>query len=386
VLRAKVDMASPNMLMRDPLLYRIKHAHHHRTGDKWCIYPMYDFAHGQSDSIEKITHSICTLEFVPHRELYDWLIEKLEIFPSHQYEFARRNLTYTVMSKRKLLQLVNEKHVDGWDDPRMPTISGMRRRGYTPEAIREFCDRIGIAKRDNIVDVGLLEFFVREDLNKKALRRMVVFDPVKVVITNYTNEEELLKSENNPEDPDGGEREVPFSNELYIEREDFMENPPKKYFRLAPGQMVRLKSAYIIKCEEVIKDGNGTITELRCTYIPESKSGSDTSGIHVKGTLHWVSVKHAVTVEVREYDRLFKVEDPSSEEGDFKDYINPDSLKIVKTAFAEPSLKNAKFEDRYQFIRKGYFTLDKDSSTSGMVLNKTVGLKDSWKPQTAKKA
>lgn len=386
VLRAKVDMASPNMLMRDPLLYRIKHAHHHRTGDNWCIYPMYDFAHGQSDSIEKITHSICTLEFVPHRELYDWLIEKLEIFPSHQYEFARRNLTYTVMSKRKLLQLVTEKHVDGWDDPRMPTISGMRRRGYTPEAIREFCDRIGIAKRDNIVDVGLLEFFVREDLNKKALRRMVVFDPVKVIITNYTSEEELLKSENNPEDPDGGEREVPFSNELYIEREDFMENPPKKYFRLAPGQMVRLKSAYIIKCEEVIKDENGTITELRCTYIPESKSGSDTSGIHVKGTLHWVSVKHAVTVEVREYDRLFKVEDPSSEIGDFKDYINPDSLKIVKTAFAEPSLKNAKFEDRYQFIRKGYFTLDKDSSTSGMVFNKTVGLKDSWKPQTAKKA
>src|SRR5687768_31235 len=386
VLRAKVDMASPNMLMRDPLLYRIKHAHHHRTGDKWCIYPMYDFAHGQSDSIEKITHSICTLEFVPHRELYDWLIEKLEIFPSQQYEFARRNLTYTVMSKRKLLQLVTEKHVDGWDDPRMPTISGMRRRGYTPEAIREFCDRIGIAKRDNIVDVGLLEFFVREDLNKKALRRMVVFDPVKVVITNYTNGDELLKSENNPEDPDGGEREVPFSNELYIEREDFMENPPKKYFRLAPGQMVRLKSAYIIKCEEVIKDENGTITELRCTYIPESKSGSDTSGIHVKGTLHWVSVKHAITVEVREYDRLFKVEDPSSEEGDFKDYINPDSLKIVKTAFAEPSLKNAKFEDRYQFIRKGYFALDKDSSTSGMVFNKTVGLKDSWKPQTAKKA
>ena len=386
VLRAKVDMASPNMLMRDPLLYRIKHAHHHRTGDKWCIYPMYDFAHGQSDSIEKITHSICTLEFVPHRELYDWLIEKLEIFPSHQYEFARRNLTYTVMSKRKLLQLVTEKHVDGWDDPRMPTISGMRRRGYTPEAIREFCDRIGIAKRDNIVDVGLLEFFVREVLNKKALRRMVVFDPVKVIVTNYTNEDELLKSENNPEDPDGGEREVPFSNELYIEREDFMENPPKKYFRLAPGQMVRLKSAYIIKCEEVIKDENGTITELRCTYIPESKSGSDTSGIHVKGTLHWVSVKHAVTVEVREYDRLFKVEDPSSEEGDFKDYINPDSLKIVKTAFAEPSLKNAKFDDRYQFIRKGYFTLDKDSSTSGMVFNKTVGLKDSWKPQAAKKA
>lgn len=386
VLRAKVDMSSPNMLMRDPLLYRIKHAHHHRTGDKWCIYPMYDFAHGQSDSIEKITHSICTLEFVPHRELYDWLIEKLEIFPSHQYEFARRNLTYTVMSKRKLLQLVTEKHVEGWDDPRMPTISGMRRRGYTPEAIREFCDRIGIARRDNIVDVGLLEFFVREDLNKKALRRMVVFDPLKVVITNYTKDDELLKSENNPEDPDGGERDLPFSNEIYIEQEDFMENPPKKYFRLAPGQMVRLKSAYIIKCEQVIKDPGGKITELHCTYIPESKSGSDTSGIHVKGTLHWVSVKHAITIEIREYDRLFKVEDPSNEEGDFKDYINPDSLKIVKTAFAEPSLKSAKFEDRYQFIRKGYFTLDKDSSTSGMVFNKTVGLKDSWKPQNVKKA
>ena len=398
VLRAKVNMASSNMLMRDPLLYRIKHAHHHRTEDKWCIYPMYDFAHGQSDSIEKITHSICTLEFLPHRELYDWLIEKLEIFPSHQYEFARRNLTYTVMSKRKLLQLVTEKHVDGWDDPRMPTISGMRRRGYTPESIREFCDRIGIAKRENIVDVGLLEFFVREDLNKKALRKMVVFDPVKVVITNYVgvigedgpdsfrvaNDEEILKSENNPEDPEGGEREIPFSKEIYIEREDFMENPPKKYFRMAPGQMVRLKSAYIIKCEEVIKDEHGNVTELYCTYIPESKSGSDTSGLHVKGTLHWVSVRHAVTVEVREYDRLFKVEDPSYEEGDFKQYINPDSLKIVKTAFAEPSLKNAKFEERYQFIRKGYFTLDKDSSTSGMVFNKTVGLKDSWKSQSTR--
>jgi glutaminyl-tRNA synthetase len=383
-LRAKIDMAHTNMLMRDPVLYRIKHAHHHRTGDDWCIYPMYDFAHGQSDSIEEVTHSICTLEFVPHRELYDWLIEKLEIFPSKQYEFARRNLTYTVMSKRKLLQLVTEKHVDGWDDPRMPTISGMRRRGYTPGSIREFCDRIGIAKRDNIVDVGLLEFFVREDLNKKALRRMVVFDPVKVVISNYPGQEELLKSENNPEDHTAGERDIPFSNELYIEREDFMESPPKKYFRLAPGQMVRLKSAYIIKCDEVIKDEKGNITELHCTYVPESRSGSDTSGIHVKGTLHWVSVKHAITLEVRQYDRLFKVEDPSSEEGDFKEYINPDSLTIVKGAFAEPDLKNARFEDRYQFIRKGYFTLDKDSSASGMVFNRTVGLKDSWKSQGTK--
>jgi glutaminyl-tRNA synthetase len=379
VLRAKVDMASPNMIMRDPLLYRIKHAHHHRTGDKWCIYPMYDFAHGQSDSIEEITHSICTLEFVPHRELYDWCIEKLEIFPSKQYEFARRNMTYTVMSKRKLLQLVTEKHVDGWEDPRMPTISGMRRRGYTAEAIREFCDRVGIAKRENIVDVGLLEFFVREDLNKKALRRMVVFDPLKIVITNYTNLEEILESENNPEDENGGVRDIPFSNEIYIERDDFMENPPKKYFRLAPGQMVRLKSAYIIKYDEVVKDADGKVTEVRCTYIPESRSGNDTSGINVKGTLHWVSVKHAITAEVRLYDRLFKVEDPSIEEGDFKDYINPDSLQTISAAFMEPALKNAKFEDRYQFIRKGYFVLDKDSSTSGMVFNRTVGLKDGWK-------
>lgn len=378
VLRAKIDMASPNMIMRDPLLYRIKHAHHHRTGDKWCIYPMYDFAHGQSDSIENITHSICTLEFVPHRELYDWCIEKLEIYPSHQYEFARRNMTYTVMSKRKLLQLVNEKHVTGWDDPRMPTISGMRRRGYTAAALREFCDRVGISKRENIVDVGLLEFFVREDLNKKALRRMVVFDPLKVVITNYSADYEMLTSENNPEDPNGGTREIPFSNELYIERDDFMEHPSKKYFRLAPGQMVRLKSAYIIKCESVAKDDNGDITAVHCTYIPESKSGSDTSGINVKGTLHWVSVKHAISAEIRLYDRLFKVEDPSSEEGDFKDYINPDSLQTIKSVFAEPALKNAHSADAYQFIRKGYFVLDKDSSTSGMIFNRTVGLKDSW--------
>src|SRR6218665_2327710 len=381
VLRAKIDMASTNMLMRDPIIYRIKFAKHHRTGDKWCIYPMYDFAHGQSDSIEGITHSICTLEFVPHRELYDWCIENLEIFPSKQYEFARLNLTYTVMSKRKLLQLVNEGHVSGWDDPRMPTISGLRRRGYTAQSIRDFSDRAGIAKRDNVVDVGLLEFFVREDLNKKALRRMVVFDPVKVVITNYTAAEELLETENNPEAATAGMRSIPFSNEVFIEREDFMENPPKKYFRLAPGQMVRLKSAYIIKCDEVIKDETGNVLELRCSYIPESKSGADTSGIHVKGTLHWVSVKHAITAEIRLYDRLFKVEDPASEEGDFKDYINPDSLKVVKAVYAEPALKNAKFDEAYQFIRKGYFVLDKDSSTSGMVFNRTVGLKDSFKPQ-----
>lgn len=380
-LRAKIDMAHINMLMRDPILYRIKHAHHHRTGDKWCIYPMYDFAHGQSDSIENVTHSICTLEFVPHRELYDWLIANLEIFPSHQYEFARRNINYTVTSKRKLLQLVNENFVTSWDDPRMPTISGLRRRGYTPESIREFCDRIGIAKRENIVDVGLLEFFVREHLNRIALRRMVVFDPVKVVITNYTDSNELFKIENNPEDPDAGVREVSFSNEIYIEREDFMENPSKKYFRLAPGKMVRLKSAYIIKCEEVIKDDAGIVTEIRCTYIPESKSGHDVSGINVKGTLHWVNLKTAISLEIREYDRLFKVEDPSSEEGDFKEYINQGSLKVVTTAVAEPELANAKFDERYQFLRKGYFCLDKDTSPSRIIFNRTVTLKDGWKKE-----
>lgn len=388
-LRAKIDMAHTNMLMRDPLLYRIKHSHHHRTGDKWCIYPMYDFAHGQSDSIEQVTHSICTLEFVPHRELYDWLIEKLEIYPSHQYEFARRNLSYTIMSKRKLLQLVTDKHVDGWDDPRMPTISGMRRRGYTPESIRDFCDRVGIAKRDNLTDLGLLEFCVREHLNKIALRRMVVFDPVKVVLTNYNEtpgQTEMLVSENNPEEEKNTYRDVPFSKELYIEREDFMENPPKKFFRLAPGQMVRLKSAYIIKCNDIIKDEAGNIIELHCTYIPESVSGNDTSDIKVKGTLHWVSVKHAITAELRMYDRLFKVEDPSKEEGDFKDYINPESLQTVKTVFAEPALKNARFDERYQFLRKGYFTLDKDTSESRMVFNRTVTLKDGWKPGTPKGA
>lgn len=384
-LRAKIDMAHPNLLMRDPILYRIKHAHHHRTGDKWCIYPMYDFAHGQSDSIENITHSICTMEFIPHRELYDWLIEKLGIFPSHQYEFARRNLNYTVTSKRKLLQLVNEKQVTGWDDPRMPTISGLRRRGYTPESIRDFCDRIGVAKRDNLIDVSLLEYCIREHLNKVAQRRMVVFDPLKVVITNYPEmQEEILKGEDNPEDPEGTHRDIPFSRNIYIEQEDFMENPPKKYFRLAPGQMVRLKSAFIIKCEEVIKDEAGKVTEVHCTYIPESKSGSDTSGINVKGTLHWVSMKHAVRCEIREYDRLFKVEDPSNEEGDFKEYINPDSLKVVSGAYAEPALQGVHFEDRYQFLRKGYFCLDKESSEEKMIFNRTVTLKDTWAKELKK--
>lgn len=383
-LRAKIDMAHHNMLMRDPVLYRIKHAHHHRTGDKWCIYPMYDFAHGQSDSIEEVTHSICTLEFVPHRELYDWLINQLGIYPSHQYEFARRNISYTVMSKRKLLQLVNEKFVDGWDDPRMPTISGMRRRGYTAESIREFCDRVGIAKRENVVDLGLLEFFVREHLNRIALRRMVVFEPLKVVITNYNSGTEMLEGENNPEDPAGGSREIPFGKELYIEKEDFMENPPKKYFRLFPGGMVRLKYAYIIKCDEVIKDANGNITELRCSYIPESKSGHDTSGINVKGTLHWVEITHAITAEVRLYDRLFRVENPSSEEGDFKDYINPDSLQTVQTVYAEPSLKNARMDERYQFLRKGYFTLDNKDTYARLIFNRTVTLKDAWAKELKK--
>ena len=378
-LRAKIDMGHINMLMRDPILYRIKHAHHHRTGDAWCIYPMYDFAHGQSDSIEQITHSICTMEFVPHRELYDWLITQLAIYPSHQYEFARRNINYTVTSKRKLLQLVQDKKVAGWDDPRMPTISGLRRRGYTPESIREFCDRIGVAKRDNLVDVGLLEFCVREHLNRIALRRMVVFDPVKVVLTNYQGEE-WLSSENNPEDPTAGQRQIPFSREVYIEREDFMENPPKKYFRLAPGQMVRLKSAYIIRCEEVIKDQQGAISEIRCTYIPESKSGSDTSGISVKGTLHWVSVPHAVKAEVRLYDRLFNVEDPTDESQDFMHYLNPASLEVLPQVMAEPSLLDINPSDRYQFVRKGYFVLDKDSQSSQLVFNKTVGLKDGWSP------
>jgi glutaminyl-tRNA synthetase len=330
ILRAKIDMASNNMILRDPILYRIKFAHHHRTGDQWCIYPMYDFAHGQSDSIENITHSICTLEFIPHRDLYNWCIEKLEIYPSKQYEFARLNLNYTVMSKRKLLQLVNEKYVNGWDDPRMPTLSGMRRRGYTPKAIRDFTDRIGVAKRENLIDISLLEFFVREDLNNIALRRMVVFDPIKVVITNYPEgKTEMLEGENNPEDANSGTRMIPFSREIYVEREDYMENPPKKFFRLGVGRQVRLKSAYIITCDEVIKDTSGNVVELRCTYIPESRSGSDTSGLKVQGTLHWVNIEGAVPVEVLEYDRLFKVENPAAEDGDFKEYINPDSLNII---------------------------------------------------------
>jgi glutaminyl-tRNA synthetase len=380
ILRAKADMSSPNMIMRDPIIYRIKHAEHHRTGNKWCIYPMYDFAHGQSDSIETITHSICTLEYVSHRELYDWFIEHLEIFPSKQYEFARLNLSYTVMSKRKLLQLVNEGVVSGWDDPRMPTISGLRRRGYTPESIREFCERIGIAKRENLIELSLLEFCVREHLNKTANRVMAVLDPIKLVITNYPEgQEEVLHGENNPEAEDkGGIREIPFSNELWIEREDFMEEPAKKWFRLAPGATVRLKHAYIVKCEDFRKDAEGNVTEVHCTYIPESKSGEDTSGINVKGTIHWVSTKHAKSAEIRTYDRLFTVESPDSEEGDFKDYLNPNSVDVIKQAYIEPYLANADIDSRYQFIRKGYYCVDKDSTPEHLVFNRTVGLKDAW--------
>ena len=378
-LRAKIDMASPNMLMRDPLLYRIKFAHHHRTGDAWCIYPMYDFAHGQSDSIENITHSICTLEFVPHRELYDWLIAKLGIFPSKQYEFARINLTYTVMSKRKLLQLVNEKYVNGWDDPRMPTISGIRRRGYTPSAIREFVQKAGIAKRDKVNDISLLEFCIREELNKTALRRMVVFHPVKVVIDNMQDAEWNVEIENNPEDESTGTRQVKFTKEIFIEQDDFMENPPKKYFRLSVGQYVRLKGVCIIQCTSVDKNEQGEITTIHCNYVPDSFSGKDTSGIKPQGTLHWVSASYAIPVEIREYDRLFKVENPDGEEGNFKDYINENSLDIIELAYAEPALKEASLSDRFQFLRKGYFYLDLDSTDEKIIFNKTVGLKDSWK-------
>lgn len=386
VLRAKIDMSSPNMHMRDPIMYRIKHTHHHRTGNTWCIYPMYDFAHGQSDSIEKITHSICTLEFEVHKPLYNWFIEQLGIFPSHQYEFARLNLNYTVMSKRKLLQLVNEGFVDGWDDPRMPTISGLRRRGYTPASIRHFCERIGVQRRENIIDVGLLEFCVREDLNKISLRRMAVLDPIKLVITNYpAGQTEELEGENNPEaENNGGYRKLPFSNELLIEREDFMEVPAKKWFRLAPDAMVRLKNAYIVKCESFDKDASGNITTIYCTYYPESKSGQDTSGINVKGTIHWVSAAHAITAEVRLYDRLFNKENPAAEE-DFKASINPESLHILSKAYLEPSLAHATTNERFQFIRKGYFSLDSKLSTSQqLIFNRTVTLKDNWVKVAAK--
>jgi glutaminyl-tRNA synthetase len=378
VLRAKIDMASQNMQMRDPIMYRIKHAHHHRTGDKWCIYPLYDFAHGQSDSIEHITHSLCTLEFIPHRPLYDWYIKNLEIFPSHQYEFARLNMTYTVMSKRKLLQLVNEGFVSGWDDPRMPTISGFRRKGYTPSSIRTFCEKIGVAKRDNLIDISLLEFCIREELNSSAPRVMAVLNPVKLVLDNYDESKtEDLVTEILPNDPENT-RTVSFSKELWIEKEDFMEEPVKKWFRLAPGQMVRLKSAYIIKCESFKKDEDGNITEIHCSYLPESKSGHDTSNLKVKGTIHWLNARDAINTEIRVYNPLFNVENPSAEEGDFKSFVNPDSLRIIKDAFIEPSIKNAKPGSHFQFMRNGYFCVDKDSRPGSPVFNRTVTLKDSF--------
>ncbi len=381
VLRAKIDMSSPNMHFRDPIIYRIKHAHHHRTADKWCIYPMYDFAHGQSDAIENITHSLCSLEFRHHRDLYDWFIQQLGIFPSRQIEFARMNVAYMITSKRKLLRLIQENLVSGWDDPRMSTISGMRRRGYPAKAIVAFCDRAGVAKRDNLISIELLEFSVREVLNKTALRAMAVLDPVKVTLSNFPeNQVDWLPMENNPEDPEGGTRLVPFSNHLYIERDDFSENPPPKYFRLAPGQLVRLKGAYIIKCDDVIKNKEtGEVLEIVCSYFPESKSGQDTSGLKVKGTLHWVEASHAVTAEIRDYERLFTVPEPTAEEDiDFLNFVNKESLKINTSAKVEPSLLSAAAGQTYQFLRQGYYCKDKDSTGDVPVFNRTVGLKDSF--------
>jgi glutaminyl-tRNA synthetase len=390
VLRAKIDMASTNMLMRDPLMYRVLHRHHHRTGDDWKIYPMYDFAHGESDYIEQISHSICTLEFVMHRELYNWFLDQIyydnKVRPN-QYEFARLNLNYTVMSKRKLLQLVQENIVNGWDDPRMPTISGLRRRGYTANSIRKFCDIIGVAKRENVINVSLLEFCLREDLNKTAPRVMAVLDPIKVVITNYPAEkEELLDAENNQEDDEAGYRKVPFSKELYIEREDFLEEAPAKFFRLSIGREVRLKNAYIIKGESVVKDAAGNITEIHVTYDEDSRSGSgsEASQRKVAGTLHWVSIKHAIEAEVRLYDRLFIDESPDShKEKNFLDFMNPNSLQIVK-GYVEPSLLEVQSDEKFQFQRLGYFNVDKDSTASKLVFNKTVGLKDAWEEKGKK--
>ena len=381
VLRAKIDMSSPNMWLRDPILYRIRKVAHHRTANKWCIYPMYDWAHGQSDSIEGITYSICTLEFEIHRPLYDWCLEQLEIHHPQQIEFARLNLTYTVMSKRKLLQLVEEKRVTGWDDPRMPTISGFRRRGFTPESIRAFSERVGVAKRDNMIDVALLEHSLREDLNKRVQRVMAVLKPLKIVITNYPdNQVEELEAVNNPEDESMGKRIVLFSKEIFIEHNDFLENPPKKFFRLSPGNEVRLRYAYIIKCEEVVRDGKGNVIELKCTYDPETKSGSAQSRRKVKGTIHWVSAKHAIEAEVRLYDRLFTAEEPeSNEEKTFIDNLNPDSLQVIKDAKLEPFLKSADKGDKFQFERLGYFCVDsKDSSKENLVFNRTVTLRDTW--------
>lgn len=390
ILRAKIDMKSKNMLMRDPIMYRILHKHHHRTGNDWCIYPMYDWAHGESDYLEGISHSFCTLEFLPHRELYDWFLDQIydenKVRPK-QREFARRNLSHTVVSKRKLLQLVTEKHVNGWDDPRMSTISGLRRRGYTANSLRNFANTTGIAKRENLIDVSVLEFCIREDLNKTAPRVMAVLDPVKVVITNYPEgKEEWLDAENNQEDPNAGFRKVPLSREIFIEREDFMEEAPAKFFRLTLGKEVRLKNAYIIKGESVVKDAEGNITEIHVTYDTDSLSGSGTEASQrkVSGTLHWVSIQHAIEAEIRLYDRLFTDEAPDShKEKDFLEFVNPDSLKVI-TGYLEPSLATAKNEDKFQFQRLGYFTVDKDSTTEKLVFNRTVGLKDAWEEKGKK--
>ncbi len=381
VLRAKIDMASPNLNMRDPVMYRILHERHHRTGDKWCIYPMYDWAHGQCDSIEGITHSICTLEFEAHRPLYDWFLDQLGVHHPQQIEFARLELTYTILSKRKLLQLVNEGHVSGWDDPRMPTLSGMRRRGYTPAAIRNFCDRIGVAKSNSVVDVAMLEHAVREDLNKTAQRVMAVLDPLRVVIENYPEgQTEEVEATNNPEDESMGKRKLPFSRVVYVERSDFREEAPKKWFRLAPGKEVRLKYAYYITCREVVRDASGEVVELRCTYDPESRGGWTTDGRKVRGTLHWVSAEHAIEAEVRLYDRLFTVPEPDADKDKpFTDYLNPHSLDILNSCKLEPSLARAKPGERYQFERQGYFCVDsKDSRAGKPVFNRTVPLRDSW--------
>ena len=378
-LRAKIDMASPNMHLRDPLMYRIKHAHHHRTGDNWCIYPMYDFAHGQSDSIENITHSICTLEFEVHKPLYNWFIEKLKIYPSRQFEFARRNISYTVMSKRKLLQLVNENIVDGWDDPRMPTISGVRRRGYTPESIRNFAEVAGISRRENVTDFNLLESCLREHLNKVAVRTMAVINPLKVVLLNYDESKtEILKAENNPEAVEKTYRDVAFSKEIFIEQDDFMEHAGEGFFRLTPGGMVRLKHAYIIKCENVVKNDDGTIKEIHCTYVAESKSGNDQSGLKVKSVIHWVNAATAVTAEVRLYDKLFTVEAPDAQDDDFKKFINPQSLQIFSNAKVEPDLLGHEKGERFQFLRLGYFVEDKYSTSAKRIYNRAVTLKDEW--------
>ncbi len=381
VLRAKIDMASPNVNMRDPVMYRILHATHHRTGDKWCIYPMYDYAHGQSDSIERVTHSMCTLEFADHQPLYRWYIEQLGIFPSQQIEFDRLNITYTLLSKRKLLQLVQEKHVSGWDDPRMPTLSGIRRRGFTPEAIRTFVTAAGVSRTNGSTDVEMLEHFQRDDLNHRASRAMAVLHPLKLVITNYPEgQEEYVEVANNPEDPAAGMRQVPFSRELYIEQDDFREVPPPKYYRLSPGKEVRLRNAYFVTAQNVVKDADGNIVEVQCTYDPASRGGNSPDGRKVKSTMHWVSARHALSAEVRIYDKLYTNPNPSDvpEGGSYLDNLNPNSLEIISGAKLEPSLANAKIEDRYQFERVGYFCLDPDSAPGKLVFNRTLPLKDSW--------